>query len=126
MEKDMNVSYRVAVVGCGAICGNHIMAIKHAGETVCALCDTVPSQAQRIIERFHLRGVSVYQDFQTLLDCEKPDAVHICTPHYLHAPMAIAALERNIHVLCEKPLCISLAQLEELRAAVEKFLKSGK
>ena len=52
-----------------------------------------------------------------MLRAEHPDIVHICTPHYLHAPMAIEALEKDIHVLCEKPLCISYEQLEALRAA---------
>ncbi|MBO5269218.1 MAG: Gfo/Idh/MocA family oxidoreductase, partial [Clostridia bacterium] len=35
-----------------------------------------------------------------------PDVVHICTPHYLHADMIVAALRRNVNVLCEKPMCI--------------------
>lgn len=115
----MTNSYRVAVVGCGAISGNHIMAIKHAGQTLCALCDIDPAQAQKKIEQYELTDIPVYTDFQTMLREEKPDAVHICTPHYLHAPMAITALEQNIHVLCEKPLCISLEQLNDLRTAVK-------
>ena len=110
--------YRVAVVGCGAISGNHIAAIQHAGQTLCALCDVDPAQAQKKIEKYELTDVPVYTDFLTMLREAHPDAIHICTPHYLHAPMAIAALEQNIHVLCEKPLCISLEQLKDLKKAV--------
>ena len=110
--------YRVAVVGCGAISGNHIAAIQHAGQTLCALCDVGPAQAQKKIEKYELTDVPVYTDFLTMLREAHPDAIHICTPHYLHAPMAIAALEQNIHVLCEKPLCISLEQLKDLKKAV--------
>ena len=115
----MSSSYRVAIVGCGAISGNHVIAIQHAGQTLCALCDINPAQAQKRIEQYGLPGVHVYTDHETMLCEEKPDAVHICTPHYLHAPMAISALERNIHVLCEKPLCISTEQLSALKKAVQ-------
>lgn len=115
----MTTPYRVAVIGCGAICGNHISAILNAGQSVCALCDILPERTQKMIEKYALENVSVYTDYQTLLDNEKPDAVHICTPHYLHAPITIAALDKNIHVMCEKPLCISSKQLSELRSAVK-------
>ena len=47
------------------------------------------------------------------------DAVHICTPHYLHAPMIVEALGRGINVLCEKPLCINEEQLTDIENAVK-------
>lgn len=115
----MNSPYRVAVIGCGAICGNHIKAIQYAGQTLCALCDILPERAQAVIEKFGLDRVPIYTDYQALLETERPDAVHICTPHFLHAPMAITVLQKGIHVLCEKPLAISTRQLDELRTAVE-------
>ena len=95
---------RVAVVGCGAISGNHIRAIQSAEQRICALCDIDVTQAQKKAERFNLGDVAIYDDYETMLDRERPDAVHICTPHDLHAPMVLKALERDIHVLCEKPL----------------------
>jgi predicted dehydrogenase len=55
-----------------------------------------------------------------MYDKEKPDIVIIGTPHFLHAPMAIAAAERNINVLTEKPMCINLKQADAMAAAVEK------
>ncbi|MGM9641828.1 MAG: Gfo/Idh/MocA family protein [Eubacteriales bacterium] len=109
--------FRVALVGCGAICGNHIKSILAAGQELCALCDIEIGRARAAAESHGLGAVAVYSDYVAMLEKEKPDAVHICTPHYLHAPMAVAALERDIHVLCEKPLCISMEQLAQLRAA---------
>ena len=117
----MTTPYRVAVIGCGAISGNHIAAIMNAGQSICALCDILPERAQKMIEKHALKNVSVYTDYQTLLDTERPDAVHICTPHDLHAPMAIAALEKNRHVLCEKPLSLSVEQLHDLKQAVRSL-----
>ena len=49
-----------------------------------------------------------------MLDEVKPDVVHVCTPHYLHCEMILAALERNINVLCEKSMCISNAEIEKI------------
>ena len=114
----MESAKRVAVVGCGAICGNHIKGILDAGQTLCALCDILPEKAQKAIEKYRLEDVRIYTDYREMLDREHPDSVHICTPHYLHAEMCVEALEKNIHVLCEKPLCISHEQLKDLRHAV--------
>ena len=116
----MSFKKRVALIGCGAISKNHIKAILSAGLDLCALCDVLPEKAEQAIEKHSLAGVRVYTDYREMLDQEKPYAVHVCTPHHLHAEMCIAALERNVHVLCEKPLCISLDQLESVRSAAEK------
>ena len=67
-------------------------------------------------------GLPVYSDYREMIEKEKPDAVHICTPHFLHAEMAVYALERGINVLCEKPLCISRNQI---KAILEAEKKSG-
>lgn len=108
--------FRVAVIGCGAISGNHIAGILGAGQTICALCDILPEAAQKRAEQYGL-NVPIYTDFRELLDKEKPDSIHICTPHYLHAEMIVEALGRNINVLSEKPLAISMDQLHAVLAA---------
>ena len=64
-------------------------------------------------------GCKAYYDFETMLKEDKPDCIHICTPHYLHVPMAVTALRKGIHVLCEKPCAISEEGLELLRKAQE-------
>ena len=116
----MTALLRVAVVGCGAISGNHIRAIQSAEQQICALCDIETAQAQKRADQFGLADVPIYNDYQTMLAQEHPDVVHICTPHDLHAPMILQALERNIHVLCEKPLCITLDQLRAVCEASER------
>lgn len=64
-------------------------------------------------------GVSpaVYNDYRLMLDELKPDAVAINGPFNLHAQMSIDALERGIHVLCEKPVALNLDDLARLEAA---------
>ena len=110
--------YRVAVVGCGAIAPNHVRGILAAGQSLCALCDTEPEHARRLAERFGL-SVPVYTELEELLERERPDVLHLCTPHYLHAPVCCAALGRGVNVLCEKPLGISAQDLTLIREAEE-------
>ena len=57
--------------------------------------------------------------FSELIRNEKPDCVHICTPHYLHTSMAIKALEAGINVLTEKPCSVNDAEIDALRNAQE-------
>jgi len=55
-------------------------------------------------------GMPVFKDFVGMLDQAKPDAVIIATPTHLHAAMVRQAIERGIHVFCEKPLVIDPAE----------------
>ncbi len=115
----MNQALRVAVIGCGSISGNHIAGIQKAGQEICALCDIDRKKADVLIEKYALGKLPVYTDWKEMLDCVHPDAVHICTPHHLHASMCIGALQRNIHVLCEKPLAISMEQLKDIQRVAQ-------
>jgi predicted dehydrogenase len=58
-----------------------------------------------------------YDNYLEMLDAVRPDAVVIATPNSLHAAPAIAALERGMHVLCEKPMATSLAECHAMVAA---------
>ena len=91
---------RAAIVGLGVIGRVHAEVLRAQGETLCAVCDT---DAEKLKDF----SAAKYGDYLRLLDEERPDVVHVCTPHYLHADMVTEALKRNIDVLCEKPLCIS-------------------
>lgn len=117
MEKKL---FRVALAGCGAISRTHIRAILAAGQTLVALCDPIPEKAKALADSEGLSGVPVYTEYPAMLKEARPDIVHICTPHDLHVPMAVEALERGIHVLCEKPLAISEEQLRILAGAVRR------
>ncbi len=70
-----------------------------------------------------LCGAKAYYDFNELIENEQLDCIHICTPHYLHTPMAVKALEKGINVLTEKPCSVSANEVELLRDAQKK---SGK
>jgi len=90
---------RAAIIGYGVIGKVHAKVIPSYAELV-AICDIDEEKLEKAPDVAH------YNDWKKMLDEAKPDSVHICTPHYLHAEMVIEALGRGINVLCEKPLCI--------------------
>ena len=112
--------FKVALVGCGAIAPNHLGALStNTDVEVVALCDTVKERAEARAAEYSLSS-RIYTDYSELLSSEELDAVHICTPHYLHAPMTIAALEKNINVFLEKPACINREELSQMLEAEKK------
>ena len=112
---------RVGVIGCGLISGVHIHAIEETDHAVlAAVCDIDPEKLEKTAKEYGVKG---YLDYRELIAQPDIDAVHICVPHYLHAPISIAALRAGKHVLCEKPMGTSL---QEARAMVQAARDSGK
>ena len=103
-----------AVVGLGVIGKVHLSILRKMKVEVACVCDIDYAKEACAPES------KFYSDYIQMLEREKPDVVHICTPHYLHADMVIAALERNVHVLCEKPLCIQREDISRILSAEEK------
>jgi len=94
---------------------------KHPDAELVALVDEDPVKSSMLQKKYGIGRI--YEDFTRMLDKEDVDAVDICTPNYLHAPMAIAALRSGRHVLCEKPLARNAAEAEKM---VETAKKSGR
>ena len=109
---------RAVIIGCGAISRTHVDAIKKLNEEIIGLCDKDITKAEKLRAEKELT-CPVFDDYENMLDTLKPDVVHVCTAHVLHAPMSIAALKRGINVLSEKPVCVSRAQYDELVATIK-------
>jgi predicted dehydrogenase len=108
---------RIGLIGAGSIAGVHLDGYLRAPDArVSAVADVDAEAARRYAER--AGGAEVFADYRELLASTDVDAVDICLPHHLHAPAIIAAAAAGKHVLCEKPLCISLAEADEIAAAV--------
>ena len=105
---------KIAIIGLGVIGRVHEKVLKMQGFDVVALCDEDMEKLK------DFEGVEKYTDYIKMLDEVKPDAVHICTPHHLHADMVVEALSRDINVLCEKPLCIKEEDIDRILEAEEK------
>ncbi|NLX07947.1 MAG: Gfo/Idh/MocA family oxidoreductase [Phycisphaerae bacterium] len=110
----------LAIIGAGGISqAVHLPGFKLCKDVrVAALCDESESLARRVAEPF---GVpAVYSDYQRMLESEPLDAVVVATPNYLHYPMVMAAAQRKLHVLCEKPLALDATQARRMRDAVKR------
>ncbi len=105
-----------AIIGCGGIAQTHADVLKTLGHEIIAICDKDEDKANKLKNDFNL-DCAVYTDYKEMLNEVRPDVVHICTPHFLHAEMSICALEKDINVICEKPVCISEEQYYALREA---------
>lgn len=105
---------RTAIIGVGVIGNVHREVLLEQKKNVVALCDVNVEKTKAFSD------IPVYTDYREMIEKERPDVVHICTPHYLHADMVVYALERDIHVLCEKPLCIKTEDIARILEAEEK------
>ena len=112
-----NKKFKVAFVGCGAVSLNHFFALSLLDNVdIVALCDKVYANAEKSKAKYGLSS-KIYTDYDEMISTEALDAVHIATPHFLHAPMTIAALKKNINVFLEKPMCINQQQIDDMIAA---------
>ena len=109
---------RIAVVGCGNISARHFSAIEQLENAeLTAVCDIQQDRAEKRAAQF---GVRAYTDFYQMLSDGVCDAVHLCTPHYLHTDQSIDALQAGCHVFCEKPMAIRYKDALDVLAAAEK------
>jgi predicted dehydrogenase len=111
----------IAIVGCGAIAKVHADSVaKAAKHKLVAFADIIKDRAEEFAHRY---DGTAYASYEEMLKKEKIDVLHICTPHYLHVPMAVEALEQGVHVFMEKPPVITLEQLEQLESVkTDKYL----
>lgn len=108
---------RVAVVGLGDISALHLDAIAaDPGAELVAVCDPDADRAGTVSAA---RGCRSYPDLAALLAADRPDVVHICTPHHLHAPMAITCLRADVNVLLEKPVATTVADAQAVALAAD-------
>jgi UDP-N-acetyl-2-amino-2-deoxyglucuronate dehydrogenase len=108
---------RVALLGCGRISRNHVDAIAKVPDLVLvAVCDEVEARAR---EAGTAAGVPWYTDYAKMLREVACEAVTIATPSGLHPAHGVAAARAGKHVICEKPMAISLAGADALVAACD-------
>jgi predicted dehydrogenase len=125
MPKTVNGVVRVALVGSGGISAAHVKGfIKYADRIKCvALCDVSKDNLAKRSEQLKDVGGGGRQfaDWKVMLKemAGEIDAVDICLPHHLHAPAILDAAAAGKHILCEKPMCMSLAEADQIGKAVK-------
>lgn len=113
---------KAAFIGCGGIAHAHVggwKAVREAGAAgIVALCDVSGENVDKLAADLGLESVAKYSDWQKMLAEQELDAVDICLPHHLHAPAILNAAAAKVNVLCEKPLCMNLAEAATIEAAI--------
>jgi predicted dehydrogenase len=105
----------MGVVGLGKMGLSHLAMLNaHPGVSVDGVCDT-SGYLLSMLGKYS--GLRTYGQLEAMLDDVELDAVAICTPSFLHADQVRTALERGLHVFCEKPLCLDPADSWSLAEA---------
>jgi predicted dehydrogenase len=117
MSEEAMTRVRIGLIGGGGIADAHIRGYRAFAETVlpAAVADALPEVAQR---RAAELGVPAHTDYRQMIAQAQLDAVDICLPHHLHAEAIVTAAEAGLHVLCEKPICLTRTEAETVKAAV--------
>lgn len=111
---------RIGLIGAGGIAGAHVAGYLRNPETVefAAIADPVRESAEK--RRGDDENVRIFDDYREMIAAGGLDAVDICLPHHLHSDAVIAAADAGLHVLCEKPLCLTLEEADAIAAAAER------
>lgn len=110
---------RVGIIGCGTI-----TQVRHAPEyannpkaELTAWFDVLPEKACELAKKY---GGKVFHDWHDLIQSGSCDAISICTPNSTHAEIAVEALKNGLHVLCEKPMAVTLSECRSMVEAASK------
>ena len=122
---DASKKVKVGIIGTGWIAEAHAACYQRCPDVeIVALADIVPGKAEKFAKDNGIEGARIYNSDRELIDNEKDiDAVSVCTYNRQHACCAIDALEHGVHVLLEKPMCVTT---EEAVAICKAEKASGK
>ncbi len=112
-----NAKLNIAAIGAGGKGGSDINGC--SSENVVALCDADWERAASTFRKFP--SAKRYRDYREMLDRENIDAVTVSTPDHHHAPAAIEAIQRGIHVYCQKPLTHNIYEARTLTEAAKEY-----
>ena len=115
---------QAAIVGCGNIAHSHVEGLLAFPDRcrIAALCDIYPEKAEKMKQKYGL-DCPVFDDHEKMLASGlKIDLVHVCTPPYVHAQIAIHAMDAGMNTVVEKPMATCL---EECDAMLEAEKRNG-
>jgi len=120
-EKTVMKRYRVGIVGCGTISRAHMHAYRSVFATdVVSAADIQEEKLKKFSEEY---GISaLYKDYKEMLDKENLDIISVCTLADSHCEITVNAAQHGVHVLCEKPMAIDLAEADLM---IDVCAKSG-
>jgi len=114
---------RYALIGCGRIARNHMIAAHNTSLELAALCDLVPDKMKTLLDASPLAGAApgFYTDYNEMLREVKPELVAIATDSGAHAEIALACIRSGCHVIIEKPIAMSMADARQIVEEADKY-----
>ena len=110
---------KVAIIGFGGMGFIHYCAYKRIKDAkVIAVADV---DIDKVKEKIDDEDINLYSSLEELLEHESPDMVDICTPTFTHAELSIKAMEKGVHVLCEKPMSLCEEDCQRMIDASIKY-----
>lgn len=113
----MSSSLKFAIIGCGRIGQRHAEHIRSQGQLV-AVCDIDPGKSRQFSEQYKAAAFDKVADLLSYK--EHIDVIAVCTPNGLHAEHSIKAFQSGFHVLCEKPMALTVQDCGEMINAAER------
>lgn len=107
----------IAIIGTGWGSRAQVPAFRRAGLEVVAIAGHDPDKTRRIAEDL---GVNAFESAEALIDRAEVDLISIVSPPATHCPLAIRAIERGRHVLCEKPTALTVAEAKQMLRTAER------
>lgn len=116
---------KYALIGCGRISPNHIIAAKNNGLDIVAVCDLIPQNMEDKIKLCELSAsVKRYTDYEEMLEKESPQLVAIATESGEHAKIALRCMDFGCNLIIEKPIALSIADADAIiKKSKERNLK---
>ena len=116
---------RYALIGCGRISSNHVVAALNNNLDIVALCDIVEdNMIDKILKHTLRKDIKQYTDYKMLLKEIRPEFVAIATESGKHAQIALDCIDAGCNVIIEKPIALSLNDADEIiRRAKERNVK---
>ena len=123
-ERTYTKKLKVGIIGTGWIAEAHAESYKNMPDAeVVALADLIPGKAEKFAKDYGFENARLYPDHKSMLENEELDAVSVCTYNMTHAVCTIDALKAGVHVLLEKPMCVTTEEAVEIMRAEKE---SGK
>ncbi len=121
-ERDYSKKLKVGIIGTGWIAEAHVKAYQKCPDVeIVALADLIPGKAEAFCKRYNVgENVKFFPSHKELVDSGMCDAVSVCTYNATHAECSIYALEHDISVLLEKPMCVTLEEAVAICKAEKK------
>ena len=114
---------KYALIGCGRIATNHMKAAVNNNLEIVAVCDVLPEKMEELLAKHGLENnndIKRYTDYKEMIEQENPQLVSIATESGIHAEIALYCIDREVNVIIEKPMAMSIEDADKIIEMSEK------